>query len=95
MFQRLTIAVVILAGVLFSQRRVDPHYTYNRVIGIVPIIGTGTASDPKRPKYAPWPPSRDPNGITGYYAVPTDDGKSAQHLSDQIHLQSGGLGQRH
>jgi len=44
---------------------------------VVPLTGTGTAADPKRPQYAPWPASQDPQGIIAFYFEPTDDGKSA------------------
>ena len=59
------------------QRHVDARNTYNRVICVVPLVGSGTAADPKRPEYAPWPASQDPNGIIAFYFVPSDDGKSA------------------
>lgn len=74
---RVLFAMLLLSEVVASQRRVDPRNTYNRVICIVPLVGKGTTADPKRPEYAPWPPSEDPKGIVGYYFVPTDDGKSA------------------
>lgn len=77
MNQRLIAGLLALAAVLCAQRRVDPRYTYNRVICVVPLVGKGTAADPKRPEYAPWPASQDPNGIIAFYFVPTDDGKSA------------------
>ena len=41
------------------------------------LVGSGTAADPKRPKYAPAPGSALPNGIIGFTQVPSDDGKSA------------------
>src|SRR5215472_388171 len=77
MSQRLLVGLLALTLVVCAQRRVDPRNTYNRVIAVVPLIGAGTASDPKRPKYAPWPVSPDPNGILGFVFQPTDDGKSA------------------
>jgi hypothetical protein len=77
MSKHLVIAALIFAGFAGGQRRVDPRNTYDRVICIVQLVGTGTAADPKRPQYAPWSASTDPNGIIGYYFVPTDDGKSA------------------
>jgi len=43
----------------------------------VPLVGGGAATDPKRPEYAPWPASQDPNGIIAFYFEPTDDGRSA------------------
>ena len=77
MSQRLLLGMLALTLVVCAQRRVDPRNTYNRVIGVVPLTGSGTAADPKRPKYAPWPVSQDPNGIIGFSFEPTDDGKSA------------------
>ena len=52
--------------------------TYERLICVVPMIGTGTPADPKRPLYAPVPggkPSRE--GIIAFSYVLSDDGKSA------------------
>jgi hypothetical protein len=77
MSQRLLVGMLALTLVVCAQRRVDPRNTYNRVIAIVPLTGSGTATDPKRPKYAPWPVSQDANGILGFVFEPTDDGKSA------------------
>ncbi len=53
---------------------------YERVLAIVPLVGTGTAADPQRPMYAPvgsaiGPTSR--TGILGYTYVLSDDGKFA------------------
>jgi hypothetical protein len=38
-----------------AQPRVDPRNMYERVIAIVPIVGSGTDADPRRPMYAPLP----------------------------------------
>jgi hypothetical protein len=58
--------------------RVDPRNTYYRVIAVVPLsAGSGTPDDPKRPKYAPWPPSRSQTGIIAYSQQLSDDGKLA------------------
>jgi|ERR1051325_10885583 hypothetical protein len=77
MFQRFLI-ILLFPSLFFAQRRVDPKYTYSRVIAIVPIVGTGTTSDPRRPQYAPLP-STAPNqaGIIGYMQQISDDGKFA------------------
>lgn len=77
MSQRLLTGLLALALAASAQRRVDPKYVYHRVIAVVPLAGSGTASDPKRPKYAPWPVSTDPNGIVAFVFEPTDDGRSA------------------
>jgi hypothetical protein len=89
MGQRLVLGLLVLAAVVCAQRRVDPKFTYHRVICVVPFTSSGTASDPKRPKYAPWPlpavvnrmPVTPANpiqpGIIGFSYVPSDDGKLA------------------
>lgn len=38
-----------------AQPRVDPRNMYERVIAIVPMVGQGTDTDPRRPMYAPVP----------------------------------------
>jgi hypothetical protein len=72
--------IVLLLGLtcfVHAQRRVDPKNAYVRVIGVVAMAGKGTADDPRRPQYAAWPPSQDPNGIIGFFFQPSDDGKYA------------------
>jgi hypothetical protein len=74
-------AILILFTVpLPSQRKVDPKYTYQRVICVVPMVGAGTAADPKRPQYAPPPPTtgnQPTSAIIGYSQQVSDDGKFA------------------
>jgi hypothetical protein len=77
MGRSLVIALLALASVVSAQRRVDPRNTYSRVIAVVGFVGTGTSSDPRRPQYAPWPPSQDPSGIIAFSYIPSDDGKFA------------------
>ena len=77
MQQRVVLGLLVLASVVCAQRRVDPKFRYHRVIAVVPFAGKGTPADPKRPQYAPWPPSNDPNGIIGFTYVPSDDGRFA------------------
>ena len=72
-----------------AARRVPGHQTYERITVIVPIIGSGTAADPKRPMFAPTPVEHSqarvsaasarqrPAGIIGYSFHPSDDGKWA------------------
>ena len=52
-------------------RKVDPQLTHDRIIAIVPIIGAGTAKNPKRPQYT------DAPGLTGFTAELSDDGRYA------------------
>ena len=78
MSQKVWIGVLFLAGTLCAQpHRVDPRNIYSRIICVVPFTGKGTPADPRRPLYAPWPPSQDPNGIIGFAFEPSDDGQFA------------------
>lgn len=63
-----------------SQQRVNLRNTYERLLCVVPMVGTGTAEDPRRPMYAPNPgpgerPSRD--GILAFTYEETGDGRFA------------------
>ncbi|HTR35828.1 MAG TPA: hypothetical protein VMH80_08015 [Bryobacteraceae bacterium] len=63
-----------------AQARVDPWNTYERVIAIVPMIGTGTEADPVRPMYTPVISDTAPLTSTpflGFTMVQSDDGKFA------------------
>jgi len=80
MVQRLITGLLMLAVVACAQRRVDPKNTYHRVICVVPLVGTGTAADPRRPQYAPPVKAVQtalPTDIIAFTQVPTDDGKFA------------------
>jgi hypothetical protein len=77
MNHRILVTLLMLSSIVCAQSRVDPRNTYHRVIIVAPIIGSGTAADPQRPKYAPAPGSAVPDGIIGFTQVPTDDGKFA------------------
>ena len=80
MMHRAICTLLLLTVLLPAQRRVDPKQTYNRVICVVPIIGAGTAADPKRPQYAPLPrtaPNQPLPGIIAYMQQISDDGKYA------------------
>ena len=53
---------------------------YERVLAVVPLVGSGTLSDPIRPMYAPAPSELVPGsrtGILAYTHVLSDDGKVA------------------
>jgi len=71
------IGVLALASVVYAQRHVDPRNSYYRVICAVPLVGSGSPADPRRPKYAPWPVTQDQNSIVAFYFELSDDGKSA------------------
>ena len=63
-----------------GQHKVDDRHRYERILCIVPITGTGTLEDPRRPQYAPAPGGRDStvrSGILGFHFVESDDKKFA------------------
>ena len=72
---------------LSGQPRVNPRQMYERIMVVVPLVGKGTADDPKRPMYAPAPSSAVPTGgatkastrtgIIAFTHVLSDDGKFA------------------
>jgi len=72
--------MVLAVGVAVAQPRVDPASSYERVIGVVPMIGKGTPEDPRRPMFAPAPGAgaalaRD--GIIAFSYQLSDDGRFA------------------
>lgn len=72
-------ALLFLTAPAFPQHAVNLADTYERVLAVVPMVGSGTDSDPLRPMFAPAPsavnPSRD--GIIAYQFVASEDGKTA------------------
>ena len=73
-------SLYFVSGISFAQPKVVPANRYERVIAIVPYIGAGTRSDPKRPMYAPGPHQISPTnrtGIIGFTHVASDDGHFA------------------
>jgi hypothetical protein len=52
---RLLLALVFVCALAPAQRRVDPRNMYERVLAVVPMVGSGTPADPVRPAYAPLP----------------------------------------
>ena len=90
MTQRLLTGLLMLAGVVCAQHGVDPKNLYHRIVCVTPLTGSGSATDPVRPKYAPWPmpiqqvgaPTPNPAipsqpGIIAFSFVLSDDGQSA------------------
>lgn len=70
--------LILVVLPLSAQHKVDPRNTYERALAVVPIVGSGTPADPRRPMYAPVPhgaPSRD--GIVAFTWQISDDGRSA------------------
>jgi hypothetical protein len=64
-----------------TPRRLAPENAYARVYCIVPMIGSGTTADPKRPMFAPPPPTAaaplNREGIIAYQYQISDDGNFA------------------
>ena len=63
-----------------AQRRVDERDLGERLILVVPVVGAGTAQDPKRPLFVPTHEERvlaGAAGILSYSAVLSDDKKFA------------------
>lgn len=65
-----------------AQPRVDARQMYERVMAVVPLTGSGTFADPKRPMYAPTPAEMQQatitrKGILGFTFVMSDDGQFA------------------
>lgn len=54
--------VIILSAcpVIFAQKRLDQRHINERLLCIVPMTGTGTYEDPRRPMYAPTGPLHIP-----------------------------------
>ena len=58
--------------------RVDPRNMYERVLAVLPVVGSGTMADPKRGMYVPATVQMNPasrSGILGYQCVESDDRK--------------------
>jgi hypothetical protein len=64
---------------LFGQQPVDPGLTYHRVWAVTPLVGSGTAADPRRPLFVPAQPAaaRDRTGVLAYSMQLSDDGHLA------------------
>ncbi len=92
MTARFLLVALFLWAPLVAQHRVDPQNRYQRVLAIVPMVGSGTPDDPVRPDYAPLPPPATvssatsamtsavtpaPEGIIAFSYQLSDDGKFA------------------
>ncbi len=73
----ITVSLILAAMPLTAEKRMDSGDRYERLLLSVPMIGTGSYTDPRRPLYVParLQPSR--SGIIGFHFDPTDDGKRA------------------
>jgi hypothetical protein len=81
--RRAVAPVVCLLACVWSspaQQREDAGRMYERIYAIVPMIGSGTLADPKRPMFIPAPGQRvagDRTGIIAFNSVTSDDGTVA------------------
>ena len=75
----LLLLLLLVSIPAWPQSKVDAANSYHRVICVVPLIGSGTWDDPKRPMFAPTSSElgRGKSGILAYYQEPSDDGQSA------------------
>jgi hypothetical protein len=82
---RRVIALVLLSvSALFAQNRVSPEMMYHRVWAVVPLIGSGTPDNPRRPMFTPTPAEQaaklkngDRSGVIGFSMQVSDDGNFA------------------
>ncbi|MDQ6699113.1 MAG: hypothetical protein M3Z36_02880 [Acidobacteriota bacterium] len=60
---------------LSAQKKVDPRNTYQRLLCVVPMIGSGTKADPRRPEFVPLPKAGPPSrtGIIAFSQQISDD----------------------
>ncbi len=81
MARRLLLLIVCLCAPILAQQRVDPRKTHERVLCVVPMVGSGTSDDPLRPQYAPLPTSSGTpasgGGIIAFTFQVSDDGNFA------------------
>lgn len=72
----LFVSGVLLCQCAWAQRAVDPRVRYERLVCIVPMVGAGTAEDPRRPMYTPAGP-REATPFLAVSYLASDDGNSA------------------
>lgn len=64
----------------FPQHKVALKNMHERLVLVVPMVGSGTPQDPRRPLYAPVPNAAEPpahDGIIAFSFVESDDGQHA------------------
>ena len=74
------VCLLVAVGSALAQHRVDPSRMYARIYVIVPMVGSGTWEDPKRPMFAPVPnqtAAGSRTGIIAFNSVASDDGNFA------------------
>ncbi|MBI5283283.1 MAG: hypothetical protein HY858_16480 [Candidatus Solibacter usitatus] len=75
------LAIVAAHVPLLAQQAAPAPTRFERIYAVVPITGSGTKTDPKRPEYAPAEPTPgvrpDGSGILGYSCLTSDDQRFA------------------
>jgi len=84
MIWRSFLSLLFVAGSTFGsgpvpKHRVDPRNQLERIMVVLPMIGSGTWNDPRRPLFAPTEASGGPRagGIIGFSYQLSDDGQFA------------------
>lgn len=79
------VCLYALVGIAQGQPRVDPRNSYERILVVLPLVGTGTVEDPVRPMFIP-PPA------PAAASTPAVDGSSSGSLSIDPTSRTGILG---
>ncbi len=80
---RALVALSVFAAALCAQQSVSRDNLYHRVYAVVPMVGAGTPSDPRRPMFVPAPPAEGAQpaterpGLLAYQMQLSDDGTTA------------------
>lgn len=78
-YARVLFVAACATAAAFAQQKVHIRNLYERIVCVLPMVGAGTADDPRRPMYAPvisrGAPPRD--GIIAFTFQESDDGKYA------------------
>jgi hypothetical protein len=65
------VCLFAIVGAVQAQPPVSPRNSYERILVILPIVGSGTAADPLRPSLIPAPGSATPNILNIATSAPT------------------------
>lgn len=72
----IAVMLMVAALPLEAEKRMDAKDRYERLVLIVPLVGSGTRDDPRRPMFVPARPGASPGLISFHYDV-SDDAKTA------------------
>ncbi|MGD0299920.1 MAG: hypothetical protein ABSE86_22740 [Bryobacteraceae bacterium] len=68
------VCLYMVAATVSAQPPVSPRNSYERILVILPIIGSGTAADPMRPSLIPAPGGATPNILNIAISAPVTGG---------------------